>query len=63
MDLHKNMNQGVGEWWGELSAFWGLVVWPLSNSRRGEVFCFGKLFGDETGYFKTKYFCCVGASH
>lgn len=37
MDLHKNMNQSAGEWWGELSAFCGLLLWAPSSSRRREV--------------------------
>ncbi len=63
MDLHKNMNQSAGEWWGELSAFCGLLLWAPSSSRRREVFCVGSLLRDETGYFKTRYCCCVGTQN
>lgn len=49
MDLHKNMNQSAGEWRGELSAFWGLLLWAPSSSRRREEFSVGSLFWDETG--------------
>lgn len=50
MDLHKNMNQRPSEWRGELSAFWGLLRWAPSSSRKREVFCIGTLLWDETGY-------------
>lgn len=52
MDLRKNMNQSVGEWGHWLSAFWRLLAWAPTSSRRREVFCLGSLFVDETGFLK-----------